>query len=58
MLVLGLELPQVSVLGRGFSLNEEGGGRDEEENSTQCYGMSSLQLAARKDKWTVCAPGI
>lgn len=43
----------------GFlSLNERGGRRDEEENSTRCYGMSSLQLAARKDKWTVYALGI
>lgn len=41
-----------------LSLNEQGGGRDEEENSTRCYGMSSLQLAARKDKWTGCTPGI
>lgn len=41
-----------------FSLNEQGGGRDEEENSTRCYSMPSLQLAARKDKWTVCALGI
>lgn len=53
MLRLGLELPWVSVLGGGFiSLAEQGGGRDEEENNTRCYGVSSFWLVARKDRWT------